>query len=114
MSADKPKSIVQQYVQEQVAKEMEPFYQAFGRGTDKKVASAEQTRTRRLADALERRVPVFEGAPILDVASAELRRLEASEAALIEALEEARVRCTSKNNDRFRELIARVKEARNG
>lgn len=45
-----------------------------------------QTKAQRLADALDRRVPVFDHAPIVDQAAAELRRLDANEAALLEAL----------------------------
>lgn len=45
-----------------------------------------QTKAKRLADALDRRVPVFDRAPIVDQAAAELRRLDESEAALVEVL----------------------------
>lgn len=50
-----------------------------------------QTEAQRLADALTRRVPVFEGMPIIDAAAAELRRLEAANAELLAALAAAGV-----------------------
>lgn len=88
MSVDKPKSIVQQYVQEQVAKEMEPFYQAFGRVTDKKPVSADKSKASVLVEELAAQATWVPSGPagVMHRSAAELRRLEASEAALIEAL----------------------------
>ena len=88
--------------------------------------SADKSRAAKLADSLERRAPVFEGAPILDVAAAELRRLSASEAALVDALERAEASLTdyqqgipfgdydSETLSTVRAAIASAKEARNG
>lgn len=47
-------------------------------------------------------------------AAAELRRLEASEAALLAALKSAHARCTSKEFDRCKALIEATEEARRG